>query len=359
MWWPVPGKAPRFWVALYSLADKCILKWSNSFWWRVTSKRWLPGETREDAPSTLGVPYTPSDWTPQQKEPHPTLRPIVLLEDKQVSRTPADWAPEEPSSSLAWILHYAQADSDAPGPRLRFLLFFFGPIWIQTAERAWPSHPCIRSGSNRQVQLNSVLSFLPFPHFFWRSWDLGLLGFPETANPYRKVGVKQWELCKSLGPPRGSTQLPHHWRPPVSKKQCSIAWTYPEDNRQSGKELHWKGFGEKSPLLSDTSGTNLQIQTTSNRMATQAQPLALSPPPRASDWVQGEPPPLPCKGPTWGPVLPTGQRTTALPATSGWWGEALTDPAIARQSVLLAAGRALITPQPPQEQEGKMGSQRH
>lgn len=93
-----------------------------------------------------------------------------------------------------------------------------------------------------------------------------------------------------------------------------------EDNNQPGKESLQKGFGEKSlMLLSNTSSMDLQIHTKSQSMATEAQPFAIL----CLSWLQGDS--LPC--PEMLPMFPWGPgRLEKPPATSGWWGEAQTNP---------------------------------
>lgn len=145
-------------------------------------------ETGEDAPSTHRLPYTPSVWTSQQKEWHPTLRPIDLLGDKHSQHSPC-----RPSSQGAQ--QHSGLDPPLSSSRFRCLKL---ALRFCSSSALYEFKPLrARSGSSRQVQLNPVPCFLAFPHFFWHSWDLGLLGFQETADPYRKVGVNTESFARA------------------------------------------------------------------------------------------------------------------------------------------------------------------
>lgn len=162
----------KFLAVLSSLAYKCILKWRDIFWWRVTSKQWLPGETGE----------------------HTQLH-LDMSTERTTSHTQAKWfargwtQPEQPSPcwlSSQWAQQHSgldpplQEELDVPSPwhqkHCDHCSSAFGPVWIHTAGRACLSHPHVRPGSSRQVQLTPVLCFL-FPRFFWHGWDQGCLGF--------------------------------------------------------------------------------------------------------------------------------------------------------------------------------------
>lgn len=98
------------------------------------------------------------------------------------------------------------------------------------------------------------------------------------------------------------------------------------ENNQPGEESLWKGFGEKSLLLlSNTSSMDLQMHTKipedGYRGTAFCHPL-----PFVS--ARG-PPPLPWNAPNVSLRPCAAHRLEKPPATSGWWGEAQANPAIA------------------------------
>lgn len=162
-----------------------------------------------------------SIWTCQQKEPHPTLKPIDLPGDERSwnSPVPADWAPEEPT--VLWPGSSTTSRAHGWPQALWSLLLCF---WPCVSSRCWErmSHPHVGSGSSRQVQLNPVLCFLLSPVLLAQSWP-GPPWFPVNTWSPQKSWWNSGSFWKTLDPPERSTQFTHHQRPLVPKKQCSTA----------------------------------------------------------------------------------------------------------------------------------------
>lgn len=225
-----------FLAALSSPAHKCILKWSNLFWWRVISKQWLPGETGENAQLHLD-----------------------MSTERTTSHTQANWF------ARGW------AQPERPSP-----------CWLNSR------------GAQQHSGLDPPLQAEPD------------LGFQQTHEPHRKAGENSGSFWKILD------------------SQIQTSWM------------------------------DLQIHTKYQRMATEVQPFAIP----CLSWIQRDPLPFPEILPMfpWDLVLPMGWRSHQQ-HQAGEKPRQTLQPLWPWQSVLLAAGRAPITPQPPQEQDGKIENQ--
>lgn len=257
--------------------------------------------------------------------PHPRQL-ICQGMNSQNSPVPADWAPKEPSSTLACILHYKQSQMcQAHGNHKHCgpCCSAFGPVWIHTAERE--RLPSLMYGLAAAGRCSWPLPCILSPQFFWHSWDWGYLGFQQTHEPHRKVGENSGSFWKTLDPQRGA-----HSSPIITDllyQKCNAAQHWLTGGKQPARRgvplerLWWKVPAATEQYLQHGLTDAHKIPEDGYRGTAFCHPL-----PFVS--ARG-PPPLPWNAPNVSLRPCAAHRLEKPPATSGWWGEAQTNPAIA------------------------------
>lgn len=173
----------RFLAVLSFLAHKCILKWSNLLWWKVTSKQWLSGETGE----------------------HSQLH-LDMSTERTTSHTQANWfargwtEPEQPSpcwpSSWGAQQHSGldpplQAESDVPNPWVTTSTVVPAPALALCEFTPLREHDCptLMYGLAAAGRWSWTLShaFFSFPSSSGTVGTGGILVFSKYRSPTEKL----------------------------------------------------------------------------------------------------------------------------------------------------------------------------
>lgn len=307
----------RFLAVLSSPAHKCILKWSNLFWWRVTSKQWLPGDSGEHARLHLD-----------------------MSTERTTSPAQANWfargwtQPEQPSpcwlSSRGAQQHSGldpplQAESDVLSPRLTTCTVVPAPLLLALCEFTLLREndcPTLRfslaAGGSSSWTLSCAFS--SFLSSFGTVGTGGILVSSKHMNP-TNGWWKQWELLEDLRPPERSTHLTHQYRSPVPKNSNAAQHRLTGGQQPARQGVPPEGLWSRVPAATEQ---YLQHGLTDPHKIPQdgyrgtafCHPLPLVS-------ARGHPP-FPWNSPNVSLRPCAAHRLEKIAATSGWWGEAQT-----------------------------------